>query len=127
MFYCLTYQCDLPSKEISKTIKKPEPIGKIDTLDLILNSSIYFRISLAKITGPKRNRDIVDARHMIMYYLRNYSKLSLTQIGKQFSNRDHTSVIHAINTVERIRSVDEFYNNQYILFESYLNKINTSK
>lgn len=120
MFYCLTYQCDLPSKDLLYVSKKPEK-KNINVLDVISVASLYFKIPISKITGPKRDREIIDARHMSMYFIKNYSTLSLVEIGKYFGNRDHTSVIHAVKTVEKIRSVDERYNNEYISFENYLN------
>jgi chromosomal replication initiator protein len=120
MFYCLTYQCDLPSRDLLCISKKPEK-KNINVLDIIYVASLYFKIPVIKIIGPKRNRDIIDARHMIMYFIKNYSNLSLSEIGKHFGNRDHTTVIYAVKTVGIMRSVDERYNNEYILFESYIN------
>ena len=42
-----------------------------------------------------------------MYFLREELKMPLEEIGKWFSNRDHTSVIHAISKIEGLVTEDE--------------------
>lgn len=51
--------------------------------------------------SSRRNRDLVDVRHMAMYVLRKRRPdLSFPQIGRFFGGFDHTSVLHAIGRVE---------------------------
>ena len=40
-------------------------------------------------------------RQIAMYLCRNIPQLSLPQIGKDFGNRDHTTVLHACNKIEK--------------------------
>ncbi len=61
----------------------------------------YFRLEEDQITGQSRNRDCVNARQIAMYLIRRMTNLSLTEIGEPFSGRDHTTVLHSIEQVEK--------------------------
>ena len=45
-------------------------------------------------------KDTATARQIAMYLIRSQTTLSLNDIGREFGNRDHTTVLHAINRVE---------------------------
>ena len=61
----------------------------------------YFNIDAKDIAGAKRSADIVFPRQIAMYLCRTVPQLSLPQIGKEFGNRDHTTVMHACNKIEK--------------------------
>ena len=61
----------------------------------------YFSIDPKDIAGSKRSADIVFPRQIAMYLCRTVPQLSLPQIGKDFGNRDHTTVMHACNKIEK--------------------------
>ncbi len=61
----------------------------------------YFNIDPKDIAGAKRSNDIVFPRQIAMYLCRTVPQLSLPQIGKDFGNRDHTTVMHACNKIEK--------------------------
>ena len=61
----------------------------------------YFNIDPKDIAGAKRSNDIVFPRQIAMYLCRTIPQLSLPQIGKDFGNRDHTTVMHACNKIEK--------------------------
>ncbi len=50
--------------------------------------------------SKKRTKEIAHARHVAMYLARTLTKASLPQIGKNFGDRDHTSVLHACNKIK---------------------------
>lgn len=60
----------------------------------------YFGIDANKVREKTRKQEIVEARQIAMYLSKNLTKSSLKTIGLQFGGRDHSTVIHAINTVE---------------------------
>ena len=60
----------------------------------------HFRIKQSALKGQRRTKDIVNARHTAMYLLRKELAMPLEEIGKWFSGRDHTSVLHAIHKIE---------------------------
>ena len=51
--------------------------------------------------GQSRGREIVNARQIAMYLIRRMTNLSLVDIGKEFSDRDHTTVLHSLDKVEK--------------------------
>jgi len=68
----------------------------------LLNRIIYtLGISRNDFLGYNRKRFIADARFCYMYILRTEYKEKLKEIGKQFG-RDHSTIIHAIRTVEAL-------------------------
>ncbi|MDD7368984.1 MAG: chromosomal replication initiator protein DnaA [Berryella intestinalis] len=60
----------------------------------------YYRVSHADIVGPKRNRDISYARKMCMYLSREMLDIPFAQVGLAFGDRDHATVMYAVNDVE---------------------------
>lgn len=61
----------------------------------------YFRLEEDQIRGQTRNRDCVKARQIAMYLIRRMTNLSLAETGMEFSGRDHTTVLHSIEQVEK--------------------------
>ena len=52
-------------------------------------------------SGQSRGRDVVNARQIAMYLIRRMTNLSLNDIGKAFGDRDHTTVLHSLDKVEK--------------------------
>ena len=64
----------------------------------------YFRIPLADLKSKGRSQDITKARHIAMYLSRKIANAKQQEIGAFFGGRDHSSVIHAVNTIaEKIK------------------------
>lgn len=61
----------------------------------------FFRIDLRHITGPTRCRRVVFARQVAFYLLRKLTNLSFEEIGVVFSNRDHSTVLHGVQKIEK--------------------------
>lgn len=60
----------------------------------------YFGIDTNKVREKTRKQEIVEARQIAMYLSKRFTKSSLKTIGLHFGGRDHSTVIHAISTVE---------------------------
>lgn len=69
---------------------------------------VYFATSKESLVSRSRRKNIVAARQMAMYLMRKHARLRLVEIGRVFGGRDHTSVIHSINT---IKTEKEIYDN----------------
>ena len=80
-------------KRSSEYIPTPEAI-----LECI---SKYYGLEESIIRGQQRVRDAVAARQIAMYLIRSMTNLSLDDIGKQFDNRDHSTVLYSIKQVEK--------------------------
>lgn len=82
-------------------LKKEQQIKKVTpqrVVSLVAKSN-GFRVS--ELTGNSRKAPLVKARHLAMYLLRNDLELPLMRIGEMFGNRDHTTVMHATDKMER--------------------------
>ena len=64
------------------------------------------------LVSPRRSRNIVIPRQVAMFLMRELLDLSLTQIGKYFGDRDHSTVIHSIRKVEQQLGKDEDLQNR---------------
>ena len=86
---------------------------KVITIDKIQNvTSNFFNITLSDMLSPRRSRPLARPRQVAMYLAKKLTSRSLPEIGRKFSNRDHTTVIHAVKTIEKLtESNDELRKN----------------
>ncbi len=68
--------------------------------------SEFFKIPVDQLKDKTRKKEIVMARQMAMYFSKEYTSLSLKSIGYHFGGRDHSTVIHAIQTVNDLIDTD---------------------
>jgi len=61
----------------------------------------YYRISLDAMCGKQRDKHIVMPRQIAMYLIRQETQISLIEIGQLFGGRDHSTVLHANEKIER--------------------------
>jgi chromosomal replication initiator protein len=66
----------------------------------------HFGIKVSDIESPKRARNYSYPRQIAMYLCRTLTDQSLPNIGTSFGNRDHTTVLHAINKIEAEKNTD---------------------
>ena len=66
----------------------------------------YFNVSLRDLQGRGRNRQLVLPRQIAMYLMREETTASLVEIGRQLGGRDHTTVMHGIDKIERELETD---------------------
>jgi chromosomal replication initiator protein len=67
----------------------------------------YFTIPVDLVKSKTRKREIVQARQISMYYAKDLTKASLKTIGMHFGGRDHSTVIHACQTVNDLIETDK--------------------
>ena len=67
----------------------------------------YFTIPVEQVKSKTRKREIVQARQISMYYAKDLTKSSLKTIGMHFGGRDHSTVIHACQTVNDLMETDK--------------------
>ena len=68
--------------------------------------SEFFKVSIDQLKDKTRKKEIVMARQLAMYYSKEYTSLSLKSIGYHFGGRDHSTVIHAVQTVNDLYDTD---------------------
>lgn len=62
---------------------------------IISTTAEYFDLTVADLIGPGKTRPVAHARQIAMYLTRSFTELSLPSIGREFGNRDHSTVLHA--------------------------------
>jgi chromosomal replication initiator protein len=67
----------------------------------------HFEISLDELASPSRKREIVQARQVAMYLLRNELELSYANAGALFGGRDHATVMHSVEKIEGLLQSDD--------------------
>ena len=74
---------------------------QITITDIQEEVSSYYNISHEDLISSKRSRDIAQARHIAIYLSRWLTEESLESIGKKFGGRDHTTVMHSVNKIDK--------------------------
>ena len=91
------------------------------TIDLIQTIVCqFFKISKNEMLSARRSRYLVRPRQTAIYLAKLLTSKSLPEIGRSFSNRDHTTVIHSVKTIEKLRKEDNELN---INIDNLKNKI----
>ena len=80
----------------------------------------FFKISKNEMLSARRSRYLVRPRQTAIYLAKLLTSKSLPEIGRFFSNRDHTTVIHSVKTIEKLRKEDNELN---INIDNLKNKI----
>ena len=77
------------------------------TIDLIQTLVCkFFKISKNEMLSSRRSRYLVRPRQTAIYLTKILTSKSLPEIGREFSNRDHTTIIHSVKTIEKLKETD---------------------
>ncbi len=76
----------------------------IDTIQTIVCK--FFKISKNEMLSSRRSRYLVRPRQTAIYLTKILTSKSLPEIGREFSNRDHTTIIHSVKTIEKLKEKD---------------------
>ena len=90
----------------------------IDSIQTIVCK--FYKISKNEMLSPRRSRYLVRPRQTAIYLAKMLTSKSLPEIGRSFANRDHTTVIHSVKTIDKLRKEDNELN---INIDSLKNKI----
>jgi chromosomal replication initiation ATPase DnaA len=96
---------------ISEEDENKEPLHIIKKRDRIIKDSILEVCELQEwkqVESKKRRRELVVARQLYCYFAKQYLKgLTLKTIGMNIGNRDHTTAIHGIQTVNALLDIQD--------------------
>ena len=77
------------------------------TVEAIQSASCkYFKINKNEMLSSRRSRYLVRPRQVAIYLTKMLTSKSLPEIGRYFANRDHTTVIHSVKTIEKLKEKD---------------------
>lgn len=66
----------------------------------------HYNIRLTEMASARRSRAVARPRQVAMYLAKQLTSRSLPEIGKRFGNRDHTTVLHAVNKITELMQED---------------------
>ncbi|MDR2948697.1 MAG: chromosomal replication initiator protein DnaA [Prevotella sp.] len=123
MAHSLVYnkEIDLPlaRRVIGQAIKKIE--AKKITINAIESVVCdFYNIKCELIHTASRKRQIVQARQVTMYLSKNYTEMSLAQIGSLIGKKNHATVLHACRTVKEQMEVDKVFREEIAEIEKKL-------
>jgi chromosomal replication initiator protein len=79
----------------------------------------YFKIKVLDLFSKKRTRQIVRPRQIAMWLTKNLTSQSYPSIGEAFGGRDHTTVLHAVRTIDGLREKnDELNHDVHVLLQT---------
>lgn len=96
---------------ITKEIEKRKPPRPIKVISMVAKDFDYRNKDL---TGKSRKAELVRARHIAMYLLREELGTQLTKVGELFGGRDHTTVMHAVDKIKQEVDVNQEVRNKVI-------------
>jgi chromosomal replication initiator protein len=123
----LIAQASLNKKEIDLELAKQALHSIVQNIEVEVNAdyvqkfvSDFFDVSVELLKAKTRKREIVVARQVGMYLTKEFTNMSLKSIGYHYGGRDHTTVIHAISTVNDMMDTDQKF---YAMMQDLLKKV----
>jgi chromosomal replication initiator protein len=80
----------------------------------------FYNVKLSELQSKKRHKSIAFPRQVCMFLARRHTRFSLEEIGGYFGGRDHTTVLHAVRTVDADCKSDTEVSNQLTQIENQL-------
>ena len=111
MAYSIVYNSNIDLRLAERIIKRAVKIDDHPlTIDDILEKVCgHFRVEQRHVFSKSRKREYVQARQVSMYLAQKYTKMPAGRIGQLIGNRDHSTVIHSCNTIEKRLKIDKAF------------------
>jgi chromosomal replication initiator protein len=108
-YAALTHQSiDLEmAADVLQDLGPAQTAAPIGPTQILAATSAAFGVTVADLEGPSRRQPLARGRQVAMYLCRELTDLSLPKIGQLFGGRDHTTVLHGVNTVKRLMQTDQ--------------------
>ncbi len=90
---------EIAEKSINDIVLQKEKVISADYIQEVVSK--YFNIDKKDLISSKKSNDIAYPRQIAMYLCRTITQMSFPKIGADFGNRDHTTVMHAVNKIEK--------------------------
>ncbi|WP_420317956.1 chromosomal replication initiator protein DnaA [Ekhidna sp.] len=95
---------ELAKKVLKNIVKEIDSEVGIDYIQKTVSE--YFHVGQDDLKAKTRKKEIVIARQVAMYFSKDYTNHSLKSIGYHFGGRDHSTVIHALQSVNDMMDTD---------------------
>ena len=115
---------EIVEKSLNEYIHQKEKIISAEYIQDIVAK--YFNISKEDLISSKKSNDIAYPRQIAMYLCRSVAQMSFPKIGAEFGGRDHTTVMHAFNKIEKDIKENKENSSTKLIVESVKNIIRDS-
>ena len=106
-------------EELIREKDVPERINLPDIMNAVCN---YYQVESRHLFGIKRNRPYVRPRQIVCYIAKyNIPHITLKEIGRYLGNRDHSTVIHSVRSVEDEMSYNQSFSDEINAIKGMLN------
>lgn len=96
---------EIAQKELRDTFSQPaNGLITIETIQKVVCD--HYSISLSDMKSKKRNKKYITPRHMAIYIARNLLDYSYPELGNEFGGRDHTTIMHGYESIEKQMKYD---------------------
>ena len=113
------------AKEIVNRTGLNRPAKKITPEDITNVVANYFVVEVDKIIEQGRGtKEVAQARQLAMFLMKELTSASLKTIGQRFGGRDHSTVVHAIKTIEKAIEKDDQFKRSV---DAIMSKLATSR
>ena len=110
---------ELAKQMIDKFVKNTVHEISIDYIQKIVCD--YFELPLEMLKSKTRKREVVQARQLAMYFSKQFTKSSLSNIGLHCGGKDHATVLHACRTVNNLMDTDKKFKAQVVDLQKRIN------
>tara|TARA_R110000868_G_scaffold218576_1_gene468944 strand:+ start:88531 stop:89997 length:1467 start_codon:yes stop_codon:yes gene_type:complete len=102
-------------RDLFRHVDREVPIAEIQK-----KVAEYYNIKVSDMSSSRRTRAVARPRQIAMYIAKHLTTKSFPEIGKAFGGRDHTTVMHAAKTVEKLQNTDTSMAEDINLLENIL-------
>ena len=101
--YCNLFNTALSTETAREVLKDmvQEVRARISLEAIQRRVAEYFELDVQELRGARRQRSIMHPRQIAMFLCRRLTEASLPEIGRAFGGRDHTTILHAVDKIER--------------------------
>lgn len=94
---------DLDLAKACLGVARVERREQLHVEDVIKHVCSFYNIKPTLLKGPKRDASLVKARQITMFLLKTELGLTFVEIGNILGGRDHTTIMHGVNKIERLK------------------------
>jgi chromosomal replication initiator protein len=94
------------AKQVLQDFMRSDAEKRFDPRTIIKSVATRYNMTPESIKGKRRTNQVVVPRQVAMHLIRNLTSLPLTEIGKLFGGRDHTTVLYACDRVKEMMETD---------------------
>ncbi|MBQ9215539.1 MAG: chromosomal replication initiator protein DnaA [Prevotella sp.] len=114
MAYSIVYNSNIDMRLAERVIKRAvkiddRPLTIDDILDRVCR---HFGVTQQQVFSKSRKREYVQVRQVSMYLAQKYTKMPAGRIGQLIGKRDHSTVIHSCNTIEKRLKIDTTFSDE---------------